>query len=62
MKIRHITHRAKVDFDGVLQCEHCGNKENFYGEPDSAHFREIVVPVIECVKCRRKQKNPLSLN
>ena len=54
VKIVEITHRAKKDFDGVLRCEYCGNVESFYGEPDDLHFREIVVPVIECIKCRKK--------
>lgn len=60
MKIIEIKNQMRRDFDAVIQCEGCGNKQELEGGYDDRYFHDNVVPIIKCEVCD-KSRNDLGI-
>lgn len=51
MKIIEITDRYGNDLYGVIQCEHCQEKQKLTGGYDDSYYHNHVMPAKHCTKC-----------
>jgi hypothetical protein len=54
MILKNKTWQHRFDFDGILECEHCGNEQIMKNGYDDANFRLNVIPAIKCAKCDKR--------
>lgn len=51
MKLIERKNQNRRDFDGVYECEHCGDKQEYKGCYDDDNFHRNVSPKWLCTKC-----------
>ena len=51
MKLLEKLNQFRRDFDGVYQCEGCGEKEEMKGCYDDRFFHDEISPSWDCKKC-----------
>jgi len=51
MRLIEKINQSRRDFDGVYECENCGNKETHNGCYDDRNFHDNVAPNWKCEKC-----------
>ncbi len=57
MKLIEKTGQFRRDFDGIYQCEGCGEKEKREGCYDDNYFHQEVTPEWKCEKCGKSTKD-----
>lgn len=53
MKIKEIISQSRRDFIAIYECDNCGDTHKGSGY-DDRYFHEIVIPNMECKKCKLK--------
>ena len=53
MHINKIIKQHRRDFTALYECEHCGYQVESSGY-DDAYYHNVVIPGLECPKCKRK--------
>jgi len=60
MKIESITWQHGNDFEAILICEHCENKQKLkYGYNDS-YYHSKVLPSITCSECKKDRSGNIT--
>ena len=59
MKLIERTRHSGNDFDGILQCEHCGSHQYMQYGYDDLTFHHKVVPAIKCMACDKRTNDML---
>jgi hypothetical protein len=55
MKLIELTWQHRNDFDGILECEHCGECQTMrYGYQDD-NFHRNVIPKFTCLSCKKNR-------
>lgn len=51
MKLIEKRNQFRRDFNGLYECEGCGNREEVQGCYDDRYFHDEVTPNMKCSKC-----------
>lgn len=62
MKLIEVTWQHRFDFDGILQCEHCGGFQSMKNGYDDYRFHAKVLPAIKCESCGLRGVSPLEIS
>jgi C4-type Zn-finger protein len=54
MKLIEMTWISRKDFEGILECEHCGQHQTLAYGYDDERFHSKVIPAIICVACGKR--------
>lgn len=54
MKLVEMMRIHRNDFEGVLECEHCGSHQLLKYGYDDERFHHQVIPAIKCLKCEKR--------
>jgi len=57
MKLIEKKNQHRRDFNGIYECEDCGNKEEHGGCYDDRYFHDEVTPSWRCEKCGESTKS-----
>jgi hypothetical protein len=53
MKLIEILNQYRFDFDGILECEHCGSNQTVKNGYDDTNYHVNVIPKITCINCSK---------
>lgn len=55
MKIAEITSEYNNDFTAVLECEHCGHRQELSSGYHDNYYHTKVIPGIACQRCGKNR-------
>lgn len=60
MKLIEIIWQHRNDFSGILECEHCGNKQELNSGYHDHYYHSIVIPGICCKECGKNRAGKIT--
>lgn len=59
-KIEKVTWQHRFDFSAILECEHCGHKQELKSGYDDEYYHSKVLPSITCESCKKDRQGNIT--